>query len=271
MKKKNFIKKNSVSKERNKRVESNNKIINKIPQKSFFQKWFRWDVITGIATIFMLVLAIVAIIPDKPINEIRDRIKKNISIVESTFKPSIIKQENDSSKYLLLLADLQQSTIDYCTLWKTLDDAEPYSKYSNLPPAEIANILSKEFNRITQLNNAASSIIVAIRDIQTFELLNDSSKVTSISHAKQNDILGFVELKNSIWDKAQKECIEYLTKSYDESTNNRDYKKDLKRGLERLDKVKDEVDYYKMDDAIIDYAIECNKLFNISKRYYLDK
>lgn len=254
-----------------KKEETKNVQVTEIPKKSFFKKWFRWDVITGIATILMLILAIIGLPIVKPVDEIKNRIKKNISIVETTFNPSAIKQENESSKYLSLLADLQQSTIDYCTLWKTLNDAEPYSKYSDLPPGEIVDILSKEFNRIEQLNEAAKSVMSAILEIQMFELLKDSSKVTSISHAKQNDILSYVESKGSLMNKAQKKCLVYLNKANEDTNQKRNYKKNLKKGLEVLDDVKKNVDNYRMDDAIIEYAIECNKLFNISKRYYMDK
>ena len=170
-----------------------------------------------------------------------------------------------------MLINLQQSTLDYCALWKTLDEAELYSKYSELSPSEIVNILSKEFNRKNQLNKAASEIIMAIRDIQEFDLLKDSTNVTSISHAKQNDILGYVELKKNITTSSQEKCLNYLTKSKEDKESDKDYKDNLKKGLEELDKVREIEDYYKMDDAIIDYAIECNKLFNISKRYYINK
>ena len=270
-KKNNFTKRRLFANNRDKRTKVSEDKAIEIPKKSFFQRWFRWDVITGVATILMLILTAIIYLPPKPVEKIRKKIRNNITVVESTFNPTAIKEENDSSKYLSLLAELQQSTIDYCILWKTLDDAEPYSKYSDYNPSEIANILSKEFNRINQLNEASSLVITAIKDIQTFEVLMDSSKVTSISHAKQNDILKFVELKNTLMTNAQKECIEFLMKANEESNNNTAYKKNLKKGLEMLDKVKDEVDYYKMDDAIIDYAIECNKLFKISKRYYIDK
>lgn len=270
MKKRNHQKTKKAASSNKQEMVRENAITEK-EKKSFFHRWFRWDVITGIATILMLIIASLALIPTKPVDKIKNHISENIAIVEKTFNPKALIQENDSSLYISLIGKLQQNTLDYCVFWKTINESEPYSKYSDLDPSEIVAILSKEFDRSNKLNEAAFQIISSIKDILEYEIRIDSTHVTSVSQAKQADILKYVEIKNKVTSDSQQKCLVYLTEANKMSKQSKDYKKLLKKGLEALDDVKKEEDYYQMDDKILDYAIECNKLFNVSKRYYVDK
>lgn len=239
--------------------------------KFFFKRWFRWDRLAAIATVITLILTLYALFPDSPIKKVKSHINDNIERVENSFNPKSLIAENDSSEYLTILSNMQQSTLDFCTLWKSIENAEFYSKYAELPIPELVNVLRREFDRMTQIDKAASGIIECIRDIQTFEAITDSAHLTKISHAKQNDILDATNAKNTIDSLYRVKCLGFINQAYDDQTKKLDYKKNLKKGLEQLDKLKEQVDHYRRDDAILNYVLECNELFAISKRYYLDK
>lgn len=239
--------------------------------KNFFKRWFRWDRLAAIATVITLILTLYALIPESPVKKIKRHINDNIERVENSFNPKSLIAENDSSEYLIILSNMQQSTLDFCTLWKSIENAEPYSKYAELPIPELVNVLQREFDRMTQIDKAASGIIECIRDIQSFEAITDSVYLTKISHAKQNDILEATNAKNTIDSLYREKCLGFINQAYEDHTKNLDYKKNLKKGLEQLDKLKEQVNHYRRDDAILDYVLECNELFVISKRYYVDK
>ena len=225
-------------------------------EKNFFKKWFRWDRLAAIATILTLIITLYGLIPRDPVDIIKERIIENIVKVENTLNPIQLLAENDSSEYLHILGNMQQSTLDYCTLWKSLENAEPYAKYAELPIPELVNVLQRDFERMNQINESASRIIECIRDIQTFEALTDNLYLTKISHAKQNDILNSVNAKNVIDSVYRKRCLEFIVEAQNDRNRNKEYKKNLRKGLEQLDKLKGEADHYKMDDALLDYVLE---------------
>lgn len=247
-------------------------VIKENEKKSFFQRWFRWDVITGIATILMLAIAIWALLPPDPLKTIKENIRNNVKIVETTFNPQTIASEKDSSGYNQLLVSLQQSTLDYCTLWEAYEKAEPYSKYAEISRDELASLLKQEFSKQRELNNAAKGIIRNIRDLTKLEIKLNSISTTPISMAKQVDILHYVDLKDSVINASFQNCMKYLNKANDGSSKtDSEVTENIRKGLNELDKMKNDVNYYKMDDAILDYAIECNKLYMISRRQFVDE
>lgn len=280
-----MVMKKKTSKNLSKRNVSNKQLLNmssssqqttsaadaKIEERSFFKRWFRWDRLAAIATVIMLIVTLCTLLPSKEIDIIKKRINENIAKVESTFNPQQLMVENDSSEYLSMLCSLQQNTLDFCTLWKSIEYAEPYAKYADLPVPELVNVLQRDFDRMSQINEAAYGIIECIRDIQTFEALTDSAHLTKISHAKQNDILEAVNARDVIDSLYRKRCLDYIVNAQNDKNRNLDYKKNLRKGLEQLDNLKEEIDHYRMDDAILDYVLECNELFVISKRHFIGK
>lgn len=247
------------------------KVDAKSEEKNFFKKWFRWDRLAAIATVIMLIISLWQLLPKPEVKKTKEKIRNNIELVERTFQPDKTLEENDSSEYLILLRKLQQSTLDFCMLWKSVENAEPLSKYVDTATSDLENVMRREFNRISQIDSAAIIIFESIRDLQTFEYLKDKNHITNISHGKQDDIIEATKAKQEVDSLCMKESSKYLLNAYNDKVNNREYMSNLKKAMKSLDKLKNKVDHYRRDDKILDYAIECNELFTISSKYYKDK
>ncbi len=240
-------------------------------KRSFFRKWFRWDVITGIATLIMLGIAIWALIPPTPLEAMKENIKKNCGIVKTTFDPQLLAEEEDSCGYNLLLAQLQRSTLDYCSYWEMWEGAEPFAKHSNKSRKEIALILSEEFNRYDKMLQSAESIREAIRAILQLEQNIDVSNRTNISAARIDNLIEYTKLKSESFHAYQTKALSYINKANNTAEGSLDEKKEIKKGLQELDKIKEDINAYKLDNELIEYAIECNNSFMISRRHYMNK
>lgn len=235
---------------------------------TFLKKILTWKRITGIITILSLILAIWVNWPEPEVEIVKNNIRNNIAIIERDFHPDELLKSSDSSLYVKKIAEFQRSALDYCALWQTLENEKKYKDYSDLDLETVGSIVTVDFQRIERVENVGIETVKQLKSICEYEneLCSDASKCTVLSVSKANDINKYQLLKDDLERKCEGDFVDKYNKYIQRSKY---YQNEfLSSALEEIDDMKNNADFYKVDNALLDFFIESNKLLMISIRYF---
>lgn len=244
---------------------------NKDPEETLFEYLRRiLDVgwIQVILAILSLIICTWAIWPESKVEKVKKNIRNNIAIIERDFHPSELLKSNDSSLYVKKIAEFQQSALDYCALWQTLENEKKYKDYSELDLETVGSIVTVDFARIERVEKVGIETAKILKSICEYEseLCSDVSKHTLLSVSKTNDINHYQLLKDDLERKCEGDFLDKYNKYIQRSKY---YQNEfLSSALEEIDDLKNNADFYKVDNALLDFFIESNNLLMISIRYF---
>ena len=249
----------------------------KLPDESLISwiirifKMIKWVVILGIpgtvaACITLYLFFKPYIFPEQ---YLREQISQRVEIVNDTFKPNDLA--NDTSKYASLLKDYQETVLDFCALWKSIDHVKTYAEYykdMNMNYVDLWDLITDVQEKITVIVNKRIEINKKLKRIVVYESLTDSNSQTPINTALSIEIdtlekWGSQELKD--------EANNVFTYIDEAKANKKDiikFKKSFEKLVDSLDKIRNNVNLLKAYLTILDYAIDCNSLLLRSKRHY---
>lgn len=263
--------------------KNKNKKKNKNPNKSWrkfdCETWFQYinriltynrlQVILMVITLLFTILSYVYLIkPPGEIVVLKKDIENHLATIENTISREKVMMDNDSAEYNKLINNFKIDILDYIGLFKAVSNSELSEDFADLKINKLVNILQNELERRKQLNVFTMKLFEDVKAIKIYELLTDTSYVTKVSEEKQTKMIGLLK------EKVQSDSLYninigvYLQQANSDYSNNFNYKKDLRKAIREMKKMTKTKLWYKVHKNIMEFIIETNNLFEISKRKY---
>lgn len=201
---------------------------------------------------------------------LKENIEKNINHIESKLNREKIQNDPDTSEYVKLLHNYQLDVLDYIVLYKSVSESNLSENYADLPISEVIPILLNEYERRHQLYDFAQNIFEDISIICRYELLTDTLYRSKLSEEKQSLIKKQLQIVFDNDSIKKESIVNYLTQAKIDLKTNSNNRKNLKKAISEMKATTNYLEWYKLHNNMIDFAIESNNLFEISKRKYKD-
>lgn len=275
MKKKNRNQLNQMSAKEleDAKAQERKKRLSKLPEESFAQwvirliKLTKWSVLLGIpgaiAACFALYYYLVPFITPKS-QVLESDIKEKIEEIQRTINPKDL--ENDTCRYAAFLRKYQETVLDYCSMWKSLNQSKPLSIYFENDEVDLDVLVDTEMDRVKALIGKLSDVNMQIRRILQYEEFTDTTYLTKINHP------ALLEVENALKEWHEEDSLLSIEiNGYNESAKMKKgsaLKKDVKKMIELLDEKKNGVKKLHAESKWLDFMIDCNAMFKISLRNY---
>ena len=241
------------------------------------KKWFStlkkiltWERITGIVTILSLCVTIYILLPESEVSRLKKNISKNIEVIDTDFQPHVLLHQNDSSLFLMKMVNFQQLVVDYSCVLTTVNSYQDYTEFSYMDFEDARVTIATDLMRIKKAEKLSKECLDALNEILEYEKKLDSKYISYLSLSKKANIEEYKELKEKVSLKYLTKYTELMNKHLEaqkaDALNADDY---IGYALEEINKLVDNPDFYRYDDAVLNYLIDANKLLKISKRHFM--
>ena len=234
---------------------------------STFTRILSWKRITGVATILSLCVAIFVIFPENKANQLKKNINNYIEVIESDFHPQVLLHENDSSVYLKKMAIFQQLVLDYCSVLSTVNSYQDYTEFSYMDYENARVTVAVDLTRLSKADTLSYECFDALEDLLNYGTSIDPDYIIQPSISKRANIKEYKELKSKVSYKYLEKYTELMNKHlYAKSVNALNTDDFIGFALKEINKLVNDADFYKYDEAVLEYFIDANKLLKLSKR-----
>ena len=218
---------------------------------------FTWKTITGIISIITIGYFVYdRYFAMKEIDVMKERILKNITIIEDKSNPELLPSEVDSLKDVKLIKDFMIASVELCTLWKSIESSESYSYHYNHDESQAHIVLLSNLDREKQCDQLMLRIEQLLDSIYNYGIDNNIGEYTRINASKT------IKFKTLMHQKA-----DIILTSYQEFVQLLDLQKE-KEAYKLMDKRRNDIKYYELDDAFFDFLVDTSNIFDIRLRKY---
>lgn len=219
---------------------------------------FTWKTITGVIAIITLGYFVYdRYFAVKDIDVIKERILKNITIIENISHPELLPAEVDSLKDIKMIEEFMTASLELCTLWKSIESSESYSYHYNQDKSQANVVLLSNLDREKQCDQLMLRIEQLIDSIYNYGIENNVGEYTRINASKT------IKFKTLMHQKA-----DIVSSSYQEFSQLLASKKN-KEAYEVIDKRRKDIKYYELDDAFFDFLVDTSNILNLRIRKYI--
>lgn len=207
-----------------------------------------------------------------PEERIKKEIYQDIRIIEDRFVFEKNINENDTSSYTGMLNHLKKTTITFCNQWKSIYEAKPMSEYINMEYDDFKQLMENDLDRhVFLIDSLYNTIYTRIAAIQIWELLVDPRHKTMINSKLETDLSNARNQMKESFKSNKIEVLYYLIQMNKDKEANKDYKRNLKKAINKYDELINNVEYLTFTETFLRYVLDCNNLFEASKEYYKNK